>query len=133
MSKTKEEAIEIGRKQFPDADGFIPVRTQTDDKWIAFPAYSGERSAATNWSTSPDSEPQYCRKCGKCLLIKTRDGDINVAGISLGGGMIPSGDPKRDRATRRGLEAQFGKYPVDLYTFCIECSLKAIFQDSLPF
>jgi hypothetical protein len=56
-----------------------------------------------------------------------------LTGIVLGAGILESGDKEADEAVMNGLKHQFGKYEVGHYLFCMECSLKAVLRDNLPF
>jgi len=74
-----------------------------------------------------------CSKCDKDLMVPSQDGNIPVVGIMVGADILESGEADRDEATRAGLELQFGRYDVGHYLFCMECILKALSRDNLPF
>jgi len=75
----------------------------------------------------------FCSKCGKDLMVPSQEGNIPVVGIMVGADILKSGVGERDEATITGLELQFGKYEVGHYLFCMECVLKALARESLPF
>uniref|UniRef100_A0A6M3L540 Uncharacterized protein n=1 Tax=viral metagenome TaxID=1070528 RepID=A0A6M3L540_9ZZZZ len=74
-----------------------------------------------------------CSKCGKDLMVPSQDGNVPANGIVIGAEIIESGIEERDEATKAGLELQFGQYEVGHYLFCMECALKALGRESLPF
>jgi len=75
----------------------------------------------------------FCSKCGKDLMVPSQDGNIPVVGVMIGADILKSGEAERDEATIAGLELQFGRYEVGHYLFCMECALKALSRDNLPF
>jgi len=81
----------------------------------------------------PEDEEFMCSKCGKDLMVPTMEGNVPLIGFTLGAIPIFSGDEKRDEQTRLALQTQFGKFEIGHYMFCMECSLKAISMDNLPF
>ena len=81
----------------------------------------------------PDEGEFLCSKCNKDMTVPTHDGDIPVIGILVGADILKSGEAERDEATMAGLELQFGRYDVGHYLFCMECVLKAMSRDNLPF
>ena len=79
-------------------------------------------------------EGEYlCSKCDKDLMVPSQDGNVPAPGIVIGVEVLESGIEERDEATRLALELQFGKYAVGHYLFCMECALKALARESLPF
>ena len=75
----------------------------------------------------------FCSKCDKDLMVPSQEGNIPVVGIMIGADIVRSGIDERDEATIAALELQFGRYEIGHYVFCMECTLKAMSRDNLPF
>lgn len=66
-------------------------------------------------------EKMVCTKCGKSLMCRTTDTGIPVPFTALT--IVPNWG---DSFNQEDVAAQYGPYPVQSYTLCMECFLRGM-------